>query len=48
MLYEHVKAACEHIFEAENALKAKKELLEGQIRIGAGGNHAAFFSASPI
>ena len=43
MLYEHVKAACEHIFEAENALKAKKELLEGQIRIGAGETTLHFF-----
>lgn len=24
MLYEHVRAACEHIFEAESALKAKR------------------------
>ena len=43
MLYEHVKAACEHIFEAENALKAKKELLDGQIRIGAGETTLHFF-----
>ena len=43
MLYEHGKAACEHIFEAENALKAKKELLEGQIRIGAGETTLHFF-----
>lgn len=43
MLYEHVRAACEHIFEAESALKAKKELLEGQVRIGASETTLHFF-----
>lgn len=43
MLYEHVKTACEHIFEAENALRAKKELLEGQVRIGASETTLHFF-----
>ena len=43
MLYEHVRAACEHIFEAESALKAKKKLLEGQVRIGASETTLHFF-----
>ncbi|MFR6330825.1 MAG: LysR family transcriptional regulator [Eisenbergiella sp.] len=43
MLYEHVKAACEHIFEAENALKAKKELLEGRYGSEQGKPRCIFF-----
>lgn len=43
MLYEHIRAACEHIFEAESALKAKKKLLEGQVRIGASETTLHFF-----
>ena len=43
MLYEHVMAACEHIFDADSTLKAKKELLEGQVRIGASETTLHFF-----
>ncbi|MFA9377961.1 MAG: LysR family transcriptional regulator [Lachnotalea sp.] len=35
LLYEHVSIACEHIFMAEDKIKATNSLSEGLIRIGA-------------
>lgn len=35
MLYEHIAIACEHIFEAENALTKARQMQKGSIAIGA-------------
>ena len=43
LLYEHVRAAFDHLQEAEKTLQDRKELLSGQVRVGASETTLHFF-----